>query len=81
MKDRVDITAIQNACSHAHYLVGIFPIRPPEIRTRRSLAHVDMNLETLLHAYFDARPELHNQRENLIKKALELEQAPCEHDE
>lgn len=72
-KDRVDITVIQNACSEAHYLVGIFPVRPLETRTRRAEARVDMKLEELLDNYFTNKPELANKKSSLIKKALELE--------
>jgi len=73
-QDRVDIAVIQNACSQVHHLVGIFPVRQVEIRTRRAQASVEMNLETLLNSYFGTKPELINKQESLIKKALELEQ-------
>lgn len=73
-QDRVDIAVIQNACAHAHHLVGIFPIRQVELRTRRAHASVEMNLEALLHSYFDTKPDTQAKKESLIKKALELEQ-------
>jgi len=76
-KDTVDITAIQNACSAAHYLVGIFPVRPLETRQLRAQASVEMQLEELLQAYFDTKPELATKKEALIKKALLLEQQAC----
>jgi len=72
-KDRVDITAIQNACAHIHYLVGIFPIRPLEIRTRRTEVTVEMKLEQLFDSYLASKPEWADKRDNLIKKIVELE--------
>lgn len=73
-QDRVDTAAIQNACSTAHHLVGIFPVRHIETRARRAQASVEMNLETLLQSYFSTKPELMSKQNSLIKKALELEQ-------
>jgi exonuclease SbcD len=74
-QDRVDSAAIQNACAHVHYLVGIFPVRQLEVRQQRAQARLDMNLETLLKTYIATKPDLQHQQETLIKKALELEQA------
>ena len=73
-KDRVDIAALQQACANAHYLVGIFPVRPPEIRERRLNLKVDMSLEELLDNYFKSKPELKDKRAALVLKALELAQ-------
>lgn len=73
-QDRVDSAVIQNACSQVHHLVGIFPVRQVEIRTRRAQASVEMNLQALLQSYFNTKPELVGKQESLIKKALELEQ-------
>jgi exonuclease SbcD len=78
-KDRVDVNVIQNACSEAHYLVGIFPVRPLETRTRRAEARVDMKLEELLDNYFANKPDWQARRSSLIKKALELEPASDDH--
>lgn len=72
-KDRVDMSAIQQACSAAHYIVGIFPVRVPEQRERRIPLKVDMNLQTLLENYFAAKPEYSAQQEKLIQKALLLQ--------
>lgn len=72
-KDRVDITAIQQACVSAWYVVGIIPIRVPELRERRAALKVDMNLATLLDNYFDTKPEYKNNKKTLIEKALILE--------
>ncbi len=72
-KDRVDIPTIQQACVAAWYLVGIFPVREPEIRERRVALNMGMNLNSLLETYFAAKPELLHEREDLIKKIVELE--------
>ncbi|MGC2310072.1 MAG: exonuclease SbcCD subunit D [Candidatus Babeliaceae bacterium] len=71
-KDRVDIPTIQKACIHAHYLVGIFPVREPEVRQRRAAIKVDMDIKTLLDSYFETKPEHQNNRALLVQKALEL---------
>ena len=73
-KDNVDITAVQNAASMAHYLVGIFPVRPVEQKQRRAHADVSMSFEELLTTYFATKPEWQNQLPELIKKAQELKQ-------
>ena len=78
-KDRVDIPAVQQACGAAWYLVGIFPVRTPEVRERRASLNVRMDLHSLLTAYFAAKPELLQEREELIKKIVELE-AEFEHE-
>ncbi len=71
-KDRVDLSTIQKACVNAWYLVGIFPVRALETRERRAVLKVDMDLEQLLQAYFDTKPEHRAQKTDLIKKSLEL---------
>ncbi len=72
-KDVVDIKAVERACWQALYLVGIIPIRKPEIRKRRSnQMNVSMDLPTLLGVYFDSKPELKDKKDDLIKKTLLL---------
>lgn len=72
-KDRVDIQKIQEFCAQAWYIVGIIPIRTPEIRERRAALKIDMDLSNLLSNYFDTKPELKPQKDALIKKALQLQ--------
>lgn len=72
-KDRVDILAIQQACTAAHYLVGILPVRSPEPRERRATLKVDMTLQHLLSNYFDTKREYAATKELLIEKALILQ--------
>jgi hypothetical protein len=55
-------------------MVGIFPVRPPEIRERRLNLKVDMSLEELLDNYFKSKPELKDKRAALVLKALQLAQ-------
>jgi len=71
-QDRVDLSAVQKACSKAWYLVGIFPVRSPETLKRRAVLKIDMNLEDLLEAYFDTKPEHHAHKKELIEKSLQL---------
>ncbi|CAF1663784.1 unnamed protein product, partial [Didymodactylos carnosus] len=72
-KDRIDIAAIQQACSAAWYIVGIIPIRTHATREGRLSLKVDMDLEKLLDCYFTTKPEYRNDKTRLIKKALMLE--------
>lgn len=72
-KDRIDLNAIQQACITAHHLVGIFPVRAPEIRQRRAALKVDMGLVHLLRTYFDSKPEYTQSATRLIERTLELE--------
>jgi len=73
-KDTIDISAIQAACANAQYVVGIFPIRQPEIKTRRASLKIDMDLPTLLNNYFLTKPELKDRRDVLLQKALKFQQ-------
>ena len=67
------LRAIQKACTPAWYTVGIFPVRSQETRERRAALKVDMDLEHLLSAYFDTKPEYAEQKKKLIEKTLKLE--------
>lgn len=72
-QDHVDLKAIQYACKDAMYVVGVIPIRKPEIRERRiGAVKVDMGLPELLSIYFNIKPELKNKKDLLIKKTLIL---------
>ncbi len=71
--DKVDMVALHNVCTEAHYLVGIFPVRPIETKVQRANARLDMNLEQLLEAYCATQPQLKEQQSALIKKARQLE--------
>src|SRR5579863_16478 len=72
-KDLVDLKTVEYACQDALDLIGIIPIHKHEAREKRTCAlKVTMDLPTLLGSYFDTKPELNNQRENLIEKTLIL---------
>lgn len=73
-QDKVDLMLIQRFCSVAHYLVGVIPIHKVAQRQRRAELKVDMDLETLLRAYFKTKPMLAQQSEELVRKGLELAQ-------
>ncbi len=76
--DKVDLKKVQLYCADAWYLVGIIPIRKPITRQRRTGAHVDMDLSTLLKTYFSSKDEFKDRTDELVEKALllsnELEQ-------
>jgi exonuclease SbcD len=71
--DTVDLKIVQEACSLAHYVVGIIPIRSIVSRNRRiGSMNVSMDIETLLNNYFANKPELQEKKEMLVEKAMAL---------
>ncbi len=72
-RDTVDLAVVQKACVDAWYTVGIFPVRAAESRQRRATLNIDMDLEHLLKGYFDTKPEYKDSKNELIKKALQLD--------
>ncbi len=72
-KDMVDLKAVQDAASNAHYIVGIIPVHTPFVRERRAAMKVDMDLATLLDRYVQYRPELAEQKASLITAAMAIE--------
>jgi len=71
-KDTVDLNVIERACINAQYLVGIIPLRKNTQREKRTGLNVEMDLKTLLNAYFDGKPELQARKDELIEQALEV---------
>lgn len=72
MQDTVDLKVIHNICKDAHFVVGVIPLRPNKKREQRKALSVDMNLEQLLDAYFQTKPEYVTKKNELIQKALNL---------
>jgi hypothetical protein len=64
---------VQRACIGAWYLVGIIPVRNPEVRQRRTSLSVDMDLMSLLSTYFDSKPEHKPHKKALLEKARLVE--------
>ncbi|NBP13846.1 exonuclease subunit SbcD [bacterium] len=73
-KDTVNLQMVERACSNAHYVVGIIPLRTHTTREKRTGLKVDMDLETLLSAYFNEKPELKAKKDLLIEKTLKMYQ-------
>jgi len=71
--DRVDLKKLQKYCADVMYLVGIIPVRKPAERQRRTSMNVEMDLPTLLNNYFATKPELADKKEQLIEKAVALQ--------
>lgn len=71
-KDTVNMRSIQYACSRAHHIVGIIPIRQPFSREQRMSLKVEMDLATLLSNYFDTKPAWKGKKNRLIEQALML---------
>lgn len=77
-KDTVDLNRLQLACSPAWFVVGIIPMRKAIIKERRAQVKVDMDMSLLLNRYFSCKPELAQRKQELIQKALLLEEHACE---
>lgn len=72
IKDRVDSNVIHNACEAAHYIVGIFPVRPVILKEARAQIKMGMNLPELLQTYCATKPEYAPLKDAIINTALEL---------
>jgi len=73
VKDSVNLRIIQQACDDAMFLVGIIPVRQFEVKSKRAIMKVDMDLSALLDSYFETKNDLKNKKELLIKKTIELQ--------
>ncbi len=72
LTDLVDSKKIQKYCTDAMHLVGIVPIKTAQTRTARNFLQQEMNLETLLKAYFASQETTKKRFELLTEKALRL---------
>lgn len=79
--DSVDVKRIQKHCNDAMHIVGIIPIRSIQTRAHRDLLKQEMNLETLLHTYFDADERLKKRASILTQKALNLDEIAHKYDQ
>ncbi len=68
-KDKVDLNAIQLACSNAMHLVGIVPVHTPIKRESRGSIKVDMDTISLVEKYLDMKEELKDNKKQLLEKA------------
>jgi len=72
--DIVDVKKIQKHCMQAMHLVGILPIKSSVTRSHRNILPQEMNLETLLKAYFTSQDSLKKRADILTEKALRLDE-------
>lgn len=70
--DKVDLLAIQRACSHAMYLVGVIPVYKQVKREKRAMLNFDMNFSTLLEKYVESKDHLKDRKDLILRKALQL---------
>ncbi|KKQ48731.1 MAG: Nuclease SbcCD, D subunit [candidate division TM6 bacterium GW2011_GWF2_38_10] len=69
---KVDFYEVNRACVAAHHVVGVFPIYRPAVKERRALLSVQMDLDTLLATYFDAKQISGEKKDRLFAKARQL---------
>lgn len=70
--DRVDLNAIQRACSSAMCLVNILPLLTPAVRSRRMSLEAQMDTDKLLETYISSQSELNQIKKDLLLKAEKL---------
>ncbi|MFA5074655.1 MAG: exonuclease subunit SbcD [Candidatus Babeliales bacterium] len=69
-KDKVDLQKIQFACSKAHFIAGLIPIKKiTTLREKRISLKIDMDFTTILDKFLDTKNLSKDQKENLFKKA------------
>lgn len=73
MRDSVDKSALHAACSRAHHIACIMPIKQiTQRRTRVDHLSIDMSFDALINAYFAAKPEYQQNKERIVAKAQAL---------
>lgn len=72
IKDLVDLQKIVQACSCAHYLVSITPVRSFESREKRIGMNSSIDFLAALETYFSSKEELKNKKNELIQKTMDL---------
>ena len=73
VRDNVHIPTIMNACSQAHYVVGIFPVHAQVVKERRTIAcSSSQSLQTIVQEYFSNKHDLKHKTEQLTQKILML---------
>lgn len=72
LKDLVDLQKIVQACSAAHYLVSITPIRSFESREKRIGMSSSIDFLAALETYFSSKEELKDKKNELIQKTMDL---------
>lgn len=70
--DRVDLYAIQRACSSALSLVSIIPVRTQQVRERRVEISVTMDFDSVVNTYLEFKEDCGFDVERLRKKAQAL---------
>ena len=69
MQDTIDLRAVERACSSAHYVVGVIPIRTQPVRVARAALKVHMNFDTLISRYIDTKDEYKEMKDRILQKA------------
>jgi exonuclease SbcD len=70
--DNVDLHAVQRACSDAHYVASITPVRKPVIHERRIDITPSMDFASVVKKYLEFKKDISVDKKKLEKKALEL---------
>ena len=69
----IDMGLVGGTVQSAHFFAGVFPIRPPTQRQRRSTVTEEMGMPEALNRYIDNLPQLHSQRHRLLEYAALIE--------
>lgn len=71
-QDKVDLRTIQRVCQDAICLACVVPIRKIVAREKRAALQVDMDLNTLLQKYFEAKGFSNARKLSLLQKVQDL---------
>jgi hypothetical protein len=70
--DKVDLYAVQNACSKAMCLASITPIRKHVVHERRIKVNVSMDFASIVEKYLESKDDLKVDKCRLKEKAFQL---------
>ncbi len=69
---KIDVYALNRACIAAHHVVGFFPVYRPVTRERRALLSIQMDVNTLLDKYMEAKEIAPAKKARVLQKAHDL---------
>jgi exonuclease SbcD len=75
VSDKVDLHAIQRACSNAHCIASITPVRKPAVHERRVPIKPSMDFASIVKKYLEFKDDIELDKKKLEEKALQLYEA------
>jgi len=69
MTDKVDLFAVNRASLDAFCVIGIIPVHKPLVKEKRLVMSVDMDFDTIIKSYLQAKDLSQNKKDELMQKA------------